>query len=151
MMTQPQVNFDCDGFQREVGLLLRRRRKRRDLTQEKLAEQIGLKRATYANIELGRQRVSLDVAWRAAIVLQTNIDALTPESLRGRTKTQSPRVGKSFLKTCPFCGALPEFKDNGEPEWWLGCMNCTIGPYLTMDTREDCIAFWNDRPDDERD
>jgi transcriptional regulator with XRE-family HTH domain len=52
------------------------------MTQETLAKRIGLCRATYANIEAGRQRVPLDVVWRVAIVLRVPFDKLLPESLR---------------------------------------------------------------------
>lgn len=50
------------------------------MTQKAMAEKIGLERATYANIETGRQRVPLDVVWRAAVVLRMPIAKLIPES-----------------------------------------------------------------------
>jgi transcriptional regulator with XRE-family HTH domain len=73
--------FDRAGFDREVGLRLQRARKARGLTQEELARRIGLPRPSYANIESGRQRVPLDVVWRAAIVLAEPIEMLVPEPL----------------------------------------------------------------------
>jgi transcriptional regulator with XRE-family HTH domain len=73
--------FDRAGFDREVGLRLQRARKARRITQEELAQRIGLPRPSYANIESGRQRVPLDVVWRAAIVLDQPIAALVPEPL----------------------------------------------------------------------
>jgi transcriptional regulator with XRE-family HTH domain len=75
------MGFDRAGFDREVGLRLQRARKECGLTQEELARRIGLPRPSYANIESGRQRVPLDVVWRAAIVLGHSIAALVPEPL----------------------------------------------------------------------
>ena len=77
------MEFDRAGFDREVGLRLQRARKERGITQEELANRLGLPRPSYANIESGRQRVPLDVVWRAAIVLELTIAALVPEPLPG--------------------------------------------------------------------
>jgi transcriptional regulator with XRE-family HTH domain len=73
------MSFDRDGFDKEVGLLLQAARKRREMTQEELAVEIGVQRASYANIEAGRQRVPLDIVWRAAVVLGVSIASLVPE------------------------------------------------------------------------
>jgi transcriptional regulator with XRE-family HTH domain len=75
------MKFDRQGFDKEVGLRLQLHRKRRELTQEQLATQIGIHRASYANVEGGRQRIPIDIVWRAAIVLGVSISALVPESL----------------------------------------------------------------------
>ena len=80
------MEFDRAGFDREVGLHLQRARKERGITQQELAKRIGLPRPSYANIESGRQRVPLDVVWRAAIVLDLPIATLVPEPLPGRTE-----------------------------------------------------------------
>jgi transcriptional regulator with XRE-family HTH domain len=71
--------FDRAGFDKEVGLLLQLARKRREITQAEIAKQIGLPRASYANIESGRQRIPVDVLWRAAVVLNVSISSLVPE------------------------------------------------------------------------
>jgi transcriptional regulator with XRE-family HTH domain len=75
------MEFDRAGFDREVGVRLQRARKERGITQRELAKRIGLPRPSYANIESGRQRIPLDVVWRAAIVLDLSLAALTPEPL----------------------------------------------------------------------
>src|ERR1700749_997175 len=75
------MKFDRAGFDREVGFRLQRARKERGITQEELAHRIGMPRPSYANIESGRQRVPLDVVWRAAIVLSQPISSLVPEPL----------------------------------------------------------------------
>jgi transcriptional regulator with XRE-family HTH domain len=79
------MGFDRTGFDREVGLRLQRARKARRITQQELARRIGLPRPSYANIESGRQRVPLDVVWRAAIVLDQPLAALVPEPLLRHT------------------------------------------------------------------
>jgi putative transcriptional regulator len=78
------MDFDRTGFDRDVGLRLQRARKERGITQAELAKRLGLPRPSYANIESGRQRVALDVAWRAAVVLGVSITTLVPEPLSRR-------------------------------------------------------------------
>ena len=78
------MEFDRAGFDRDVGLRLQRTRKERGITQAQLAKRLGLPRPSYANIESGRQRVPLDVVWRAAVVLGVSIAALVPEPLSRR-------------------------------------------------------------------
>ncbi len=95
------MEFDRAGFDREVGLRLQRARKDRGLTQEELARRIGLPRPSYANIESGRQRIPLDVVWRAAIVLEQSFAVLVPEPL-------SPGLANtaSFAASAPLTEAL---------------------------------------------
>lgn len=71
--------FDEAGFQKATGEVMRSVRKSRAKTQEQVSEAIGIPRSTYANMELGRQRIPLDVVWRLGIVLQTDIKHLVPE------------------------------------------------------------------------
>ena len=68
---------------------LQRARRERGITQEELARRIGLPRPSYANIESGRQRVPLDVVWRAAIVLDLSMAALVPEPLARHAEAAS--------------------------------------------------------------
>ena len=86
------MEFDRPGFDREVGLRLQLHRKRRGITQAVIAEKIGVPRASYANIEAGRQRVAVDILWRAAVVLNISIAALVPEPLHraSTTAAESP-------------------------------------------------------------
>jgi transcriptional regulator with XRE-family HTH domain len=78
------MGFDRAGFDREVGLRLQRARKSQGVTQDELAKRIGLPRPSYANIESGRQRIPIDVVWRAAVVLGLSIAALVPDPVRKR-------------------------------------------------------------------
>ena len=75
------MKFDRQGFDKEVGLRLQLHRKRRELTQEQLSQRIGIHRASYANVEAGRQRIPIDIVWRAAVVLGVSISALVPEHM----------------------------------------------------------------------
>ena len=77
------TGFDQAGFYREIGLRLQLQRKRLDLTQEEVAAGIGVPRATYANVERGRQRVVVDLLWRASVVLRTPIERLVPQPESG--------------------------------------------------------------------
>lgn len=71
--------FDLGAFNREVGLLLQAARKRSGRTQEDVALELGIGRASYANIEAGRQRISVDVLWKAAVLFGVSLDALVPQ------------------------------------------------------------------------
>lgn len=57
---------------------LRRTRVRPILTQRELAEKIGLTRASIANIEAGRQRLSLEVIWRIGLAFDLDPGQLLP-------------------------------------------------------------------------
>jgi len=76
-----RMSFDSKAFSREVGLILQVARKKRGLTQQELAAAIGIPRATYANLESGRQRAPLDIVWRASLVLGVPLTSLVPEAL----------------------------------------------------------------------
>jgi transcriptional regulator with XRE-family HTH domain len=75
------MSFDRDAFAKVTGLLLQTARKRRQLTQGQLAAEIGVNRASYANVEAGRQRVPMDIVWRAAVVLRVQLASLVPEPM----------------------------------------------------------------------
>ncbi len=110
------MEFDRAGFDREVGLRLQRARKQCGITQEELAKRIGLPRPSYANIESGRQRVPLDVVWRAAIVLDLSIAALVPEPLfplAGAVIAPSP----GFTNMTTFGAAAPAAESLGYMAW----------------------------------
>jgi putative transcriptional regulator len=51
-------------------------RARYDLTQEELAEKVGVRRETIVFLEKGKYNPSLDLAHRVAKVLKTTIDEL---------------------------------------------------------------------------
>lgn len=71
--------FDRDAFYREVGLRLQLARKRKGFTQDDIAVALKMPRASYANVESGRQRTALDVIWMIAAHLGVPLDTLVPE------------------------------------------------------------------------
>ena len=75
------MGFDRAGFEREVGARLQLARKRNQMTQGELAQKIGITRATYANVEAGRQRIPVDIIWRAAVCLRVSFASLVPEPI----------------------------------------------------------------------
>ena len=70
------MNFDRDGFYQEVGLRVQMRRKSAKLTQDEVARDLCMPRATYANVERGRQRVPIDVIWRLAVLFNVPVHLL---------------------------------------------------------------------------
>lgn len=128
------MQFDRAGFDREVGLQLQRARKEHGLTQEELARRIGLPRPSYANIESGRQRIPLDVVWRAAIVLALPIAALVPEALPGRTDT-APLfpLAASVIAPSPGLANMASFGTSAPPAESVGFMAWRKSPENTGD------------------
>lgn len=70
--------MDASILHREVGSLIRRRRRALDLTQAKLAARLGMSRGALANIETGRQNLLLHQLYRFAAALEMNIHDLLP-------------------------------------------------------------------------
>jgi transcriptional regulator with XRE-family HTH domain len=67
-----------DPFYLEFGKLLRGHRNRLKLTQDDLAERVGLSRTSITNIEQGRQKVLLHQVFLLAESLGVTPDALLP-------------------------------------------------------------------------
>jgi transcriptional regulator with XRE-family HTH domain len=70
--------MDTSSLYREVGTLIRRRRRVLDLTQGELADRLGISRGGLANIETGRQNVLLHQLYRFAAALDMNVHDLLP-------------------------------------------------------------------------
>jgi len=81
------VSFDQAVFNHEVGLRMQMQRKRRERTQADVADALEIPRATYANLEGGRQRIAVDVLWRVAVFLEVPIEKLLPEPIVSRQET----------------------------------------------------------------
>ena len=80
------VNFD--ELYAEVGQKLRQARETQGLSQDKLAKQLGISRASVVNIEAGRQRAPLHLLWQLSEALATDLSLLIPrrEELTPSTK-----------------------------------------------------------------
>lgn len=61
---------------REMGHRIRNLRKKQGITQEQLAEGIGVSASFVGHIERGEKKCSLDTAGRLAVYLKTTIDYL---------------------------------------------------------------------------
>jgi len=62
----------------ELGILVRKNRDRLKLTQETLAERVGLSRTSITNIESGRQKILLHHLFLLAEALSVSPQALLP-------------------------------------------------------------------------
>ena len=63
---------------RHIGAAIKKCRNERQLTQEELSGQIGISRASLANIETGRQRLLVHQLYRIAGHLGQEIEAMLP-------------------------------------------------------------------------
>lgn len=72
---------DVNAFYQEVGRRIRDARKRRKptLTQEDLAERVGLTRTSITNLERGRQKTLLHTLADIADALQVHASSLLPD------------------------------------------------------------------------
>lgn len=87
--------FDRKGFYRELGRLLKDCRVRANMTQDGVAGTLEMPRATYANIEHGRQRAPADVVWRLAIEFGVPLSRLLPEPKDRHPKQQELSASSS--------------------------------------------------------
>jgi transcriptional regulator with XRE-family HTH domain len=71
--------MNLDRLYREIGDLIRRRRKLMKLTQQDLAPMLGISRASLANIETGRQRVLVHQLYGLAAKLELKPADLLPQ------------------------------------------------------------------------
>jgi transcriptional regulator with XRE-family HTH domain len=116
--------MDSESLYRHIGRLIKERRKKLKppLTQEKLAQQIGMSRAALANIETGRQSVLVHQLYAFAAALDLTPDAFLlppndattksnvsdfplPENLKPSQKQQLTRL---------LSGAQADFNRDGE-------------------------------------
>ena len=83
-LTPPKFRFsflamaDFDDLYGEVGRKLRQARVTQGLSQERLAQQLGISRASVVNIEAGRQRAPLRLLWQLSEALGTDLSLLIP-------------------------------------------------------------------------
>ena len=69
---------DFDEIYREVGRKIRQTRENQHLSQDSLAQRLGISRTSMVNIEAGRQRTPLHVLWQIAELLETKLTLLIP-------------------------------------------------------------------------
>jgi DNA-binding XRE family transcriptional regulator len=70
---------DTEDIYTDLGLRIRKAREVAKISQEILADQLGLTRASIVNIEGGRQRPMLHTILKICQVLQTDLNHLLPD------------------------------------------------------------------------
>jgi transcriptional regulator with XRE-family HTH domain len=93
---------DFDALYAEVGRRLRQARVTQGLSQERLAQQLGISRASVVNIEAGRQRAPLHLLWQVSEALGTDLSLLVPRreelSPTAKETTLDPAMVKQIRK-----------------------------------------------------
>ena len=93
---------DFDALYAEVGRRLRQARVTQGLSQERLAQQLGISRASVVNIEAGRQRAPLHLLWQFSEALGTDLSLLVPRreelSPTAKETTLDPAMVKQIRK-----------------------------------------------------
>ena len=80
-----------------IGERVRRYREGRDLTQETLAEQVSISRASIVNIEKGRQRPPVHVLWDIAEKLGIEAADLIPDQVELADATPEAPLDENIL------------------------------------------------------
>jgi len=85
--------ISSDLIYQSIGKLVRIRREKLNLTQDDLAQRVGLKRTSITNIEKGRQRIQVHTLYDLATALEVDLPALVPTF-----KTLEPDMLKARVK-----------------------------------------------------
>ena len=74
----------------QIGALVRNRRKSLRLTQDELANEVGISRASMANIEAGRQRILVGQIYSLANALKLAVPELLPSADIQKSQVSTP-------------------------------------------------------------
>ena len=91
---------DFDELYRELGRRIRQARERNGegLSQDALAKQLGISRASVVNIEAGRQRAPLHLLWQIAQLLGTDLTSLIPRNEELLAPAIHERIDREMIK-----------------------------------------------------
>jgi len=91
---------DFDELYRELGRKIRQARERQGqrLSQDALAKQLGISRASIVNIEAGRQRTPLHLLWQIAELLGTELTLLIPTREDLLAPTNQVQLEREMMK-----------------------------------------------------
>jgi DNA-binding XRE family transcriptional regulator len=90
---------DIEELYRQLGRKIREARERSgEYSQEKLAKQLKISRASIVNIEAGRQHAPLHVLWEIASVLGTDLTLLIPRREELNLPVNSAPLDESIIK-----------------------------------------------------
>ena len=77
-MKTPRSPSRTPHLYRRLGTIIKERRRQLGFTQKHLSDQLGISRASLANVETGRQRVLVHQLYHFAEKLDVNVTALLP-------------------------------------------------------------------------
>ena len=80
MMKTPRSASRTPHLYRRLGTIIKERRHQLGLTQKHLSNQLGISRASLANVETGRQRVLVHQLYHFAEKLDVNVTTLLPDT-----------------------------------------------------------------------
>jgi len=79
-----------------MGKLIRTERERAKLTQDELAQRVGLTRTSISNIEGGRQKIQVHTLYAIAEALHVSADTLLPLTDTGELEAIEKRLPKEL-------------------------------------------------------
>lgn len=83
---------------REIGLLIRERRRERGWDQQTLADRIGASRLWISEMENGKRSVQLDMVLRALAAVDLDLDAAPHEGVKRRMDANEPTDTSSLIE-----------------------------------------------------
>ena len=89
---------DFDEIYRGVGRKIRQTRENQHLSQDSLAQRLGISRTSMVNIEAGRQHTPLHVLWQIAELLGTDLTQLIPTNEELLAPAKQVRLDKEMMK-----------------------------------------------------
>ena len=72
--------METPALYKRIGSTIKVKRRALGLTQQQLATQLGISRASLANVETGRQRILVHQLYDFAVQLNVNVSDLLPKS-----------------------------------------------------------------------
>lgn len=107
------MNTRDERFFKDLGARIAQLRKERNLTQQQLAERLGIAQQTLAHYEVGRLRVAASMLPVLAQMLGTSLEELLGQPVRAAGKRgPSPRLQQQLVQL----SALPKAKQRAVME-----------------------------------
>lgn len=101
------MNSQDEPFFKALGIRIATARKAQNLTQQQIADRLGIVQQTYAQWETGRARIQVDMLPRLALDLNLTMDELLGVKTGSRTK---PGPANKFEKQIERIRQLPRAK-----------------------------------------
>lgn len=105
MNNELSQKYNIELLESKLGDLIKKQRKRKKYTQEKVAEAIGISDKHYSKIEIGKYVPSLQTFFKLLEVLELNLDDFSVSAAIQRTKEKDiaellKRANDSDLELC---------------------------------------------------